>query len=135
MLQPHFLFTSRADLNDMTMEIDWPVVYINTATNEPLRVITRDEWCGSLAAQYSLSHVTAGRHFFVDCSGRAYRLVGKGFISPGFQIIDPQPADCPDIPGLVRERAQKWLGISTHSIREIICAAAVQKPGLPSFRS
>ena len=50
MLQPHFLFTSGAALNDMTMEIDWPVVYINTATNEPLRVITRDEWFGSLAA-------------------------------------------------------------------------------------
>ncbi|MBN2106068.1 MAG: hypothetical protein JW832_01475 [Deltaproteobacteria bacterium] len=121
-------------MNDMTMEIDWPVVYINTATNEPLRVITRDEWCGSLAAQYSLSHVTAGQQFFIDSSGQAYRLVGKGFISPGFQIIDPQPADCPDIPRLVRERAQHWLGLSTDSIREIICAATVQKPGLPGFR-
>ena len=110
----------------MTMEIDWPVVYINIATNEPLRVITRDEWFGSLAARYSLSHVTAGKQFFVDSSGKAYRLVGKGFISPGFQIIDPQPADSPEIQGLVRERAQQWLGISTDSIREIIRAAGRQ---------
>ena len=49
--------------------------------------------------------------------------MGKGFISPGFQIIDPQPADCPEIQRLVQERAQQWLGISTDSIREIIRAA------------
>ena len=104
------------------MNIDWPVIYINLSTAEPLRLFTRRDWCDDLAARYSLSHITEGWHFFVDSSGLVYRLVGRGFISPGFQIIDAQPDDRPDVPGLVLKRAAACHGIAAGSISGIIAA-------------
>lgn len=104
------------------MDIHWPVIYIHTATAEPLRLFSRQDWCDSLAARYSLSHITEGRHFFIDASENVYRLVGKGMISPGFQIIDLAPDDRPDILELVRERAAACHTIAPASIADLIAA-------------
>ena len=111
------------------VKIDWPVIYINRVTREPLRVITRDDWHMGLAARYGLSHVTPGNHYFVDSSGQVFHLVGRGFLSPGFQVIDTEPVDCPGVVDLVRDRARTWPGLDTGSISEIIAEAARKKGG------
>lgn len=108
------------------MDIDWSVVYINTATAEPLRVFTRSHWCDGLAARYSLSHITRGQHFFVDSTEQVFRLEGRGFISPGFQIIEAVPDDRPDVPDLVRRRAAACLIDTSGSVADIIAALAGQ---------
>ncbi len=108
------------------MDIHWPVIYIHTATAEPLRVFSRQDWCDSLAARYSLSHITEGRHFFVDSSEKIFRLEGRGMISPGFQIIDLMPDDRPDVLGLVRERAERLHELPAGTIPDIIEALSRQ---------
>ena len=108
------------------MEIDWPVIYINRATGEPLRVITREDWHGGLAARYALSHVTPGNHYFVDSSERVFHLAGRGLLSPGFQLLATEPVDDPGIIALVRERARTWPDMGTGSIRDIIAKAVLK---------